>query len=270
LRSLLSEGRVRYETVEKTREGLRPRPIEREGPTGLIVTTTAAQLHPENETRLLSLTVADTPEQTRAVLRALAASGEAARAQDAAALAPWQALQQWLATTERRVHVPFAEALAEQIPPVAVRLRRDFATLLSLVRAHALLHQATRPRDGAGRIVATLDDYRAVRALVADLLAERGGRHGPADRARDGAGRGGAGGRDRGRGDDRRGGAAAGAGHERGLAARAGGAGARLLAQRGDAAAAAGAAGAGRAAARRAAAAAGGGGFARLRVGARG
>ena len=34
--------------------------IEREGPTGLIVTTTALRLHPENETRMLSLTVTDT------------------------------------------------------------------------------------------------------------------------------------------------------------------------------------------------------------------
>jgi hypothetical protein len=41
MRSLLSEGCVRYETVEKTSEGLKPRLIEREGPTGLIVTTTS-------------------------------------------------------------------------------------------------------------------------------------------------------------------------------------------------------------------------------------
>jgi hypothetical protein len=51
VRSLLSEGRVRYETVEKTPEGLQARLIEREGPTGLIMTTTADSLHPENETR---------------------------------------------------------------------------------------------------------------------------------------------------------------------------------------------------------------------------
>jgi hypothetical protein len=50
IRSLLSEGRVRYSTVEKTPNGLEPRLIEREGPTGLIVTTTAVALHPENET----------------------------------------------------------------------------------------------------------------------------------------------------------------------------------------------------------------------------
>src|SRR5206468_1582008 len=53
VRSLLSEGRLRYETVEKTANGLEPRLIEREGPTGLITTTTKVALHPENETRLL-------------------------------------------------------------------------------------------------------------------------------------------------------------------------------------------------------------------------
>ena len=31
VRSLLSEGRIRYETVEKARDGMRPKLIEREG-----------------------------------------------------------------------------------------------------------------------------------------------------------------------------------------------------------------------------------------------
>ena len=75
IRSLLSEGRLRYETVEKTKDGLSPRLIEREGPTGLIVTTTSVRLHPENETRMVSLTVTDTHDQTAAVFRALASEG---------------------------------------------------------------------------------------------------------------------------------------------------------------------------------------------------
>ena len=55
------------------------------------------------------------------------------------------------------------------IPAVAVRLRRDHQALLSLIRTHAILHQATRTRDDAGRIIATLDDYREVYALVLDV-----------------------------------------------------------------------------------------------------
>lgn len=167
LRSLLSEGKVRYETVEKTKDGLRPRLIERAGPTGLIVTTTATRLHPENETRLFSVTVQDTPAQTAAVLVAIA--DERGRA---VAYAPWHALATWLAGQGGRVTVPYADVLARAIPPVAVRLRRDFGAVLTLIRAHALLHQASRERDAEGRIVATLGDYRAVRDLVAGLVAE--------------------------------------------------------------------------------------------------
>jgi len=74
MRSLLSEGRIRYETAEATKEGVRARLIEREGPTGLITTTTRISLHPENETRMLSVNVTDTQEQTRNVFLALAES----------------------------------------------------------------------------------------------------------------------------------------------------------------------------------------------------
>jgi hypothetical protein len=58
------------------------------------------------------------------------------------------------------------------VPPVAVRLRRDFKTVLTLIRAHALLHQASRQKDAGGRLVAEVADYAAVRELVAELVAE--------------------------------------------------------------------------------------------------
>jgi hypothetical protein len=167
IRSLLSEGRLRYETVEKTRDGLQPKLIEREGPTGLIVTTTSLRLHPENETRMLSITVSDTREQTMAVFLALANGST-----QPSDLSQWHALQSWLAASMCNVAIPYAFALAEMVPPVAVRLRRDFKTILTLIRAHALLHQASRRKDADGRVVAEIADYAAVRELVADLVAE--------------------------------------------------------------------------------------------------
>lgn len=170
IRSLLSEGCVRYETVESTSEGLVPKLIEREGPTGLIVTTTQVSLHPENETRLLSLTVRDTPAQTRDVLLSLAdEDGE-----PDVDVAPWLALQDWIASGDTEVTIPFGRALAESIPTQAVRLRRDFRSLLGLIRAHALLHQATRERDARARIVATIDDYTVVRQLVEEVFSPQG------------------------------------------------------------------------------------------------
>jgi len=168
IRSLLSEGKVRYETVEKTSEGMKPRLIEREGPTGLIVTTTAVRLHPENETRLLSLTVTDTQDQTRAVMAALANEADGGGLD----VNVWRALQVWLEGAERRVTVPYAADLAGLIPPIAVRLRRDFGAILNLIRAYAVLHQASRKRDGEGRIIAAVEDYARVRELVAELVSD--------------------------------------------------------------------------------------------------
>ncbi len=172
MRTLLSEGCIRYETVEKTAEGLQPKLIERPGPTGLIITTTAASLHPENETRLFSVVVKDTTQQTTGVLHALAAraKGQAPAAVD---LSAWHALQTWLELAGcRDVSIPYAHALAALADARAVRLRRDFGGVLNLVRAHAILHQEQRVRDEQGRIVAEPADYAAVYELVHDLVAQ--------------------------------------------------------------------------------------------------
>ncbi|MEW6359295.1 MAG: winged helix-turn-helix domain-containing protein [Planctomycetota bacterium] len=167
IRSLLSEGRIRYETVEKTGNGLQPRVIEREGPTGLILTTTRTRIHPENETRALSLSITDTPEQTHRILLALAEERN-----EEIDFKPWHGLQQWIENGDRRVIIPYSRILANKIPPVALRLRRDFSALKGLICAHALLHQANRKRDSVGRVVATLDDYAVVRDLVLDVVSE--------------------------------------------------------------------------------------------------
>ena len=167
LRSLLSEGRIRYETVDKTPEGMKSRLIEREGPTGLIITTTRAGLHPENETRILSLEVDDSPKQTMAVILAHA-KGEKQKTAD---LAPFQALQRILELERPQVIIPYAEPIALGCNPAAVRLRRDFPVVLYLVKAHAALHFHHRQRDEQGRVIATHGDYQAVYDLVADLVA---------------------------------------------------------------------------------------------------
>ncbi|HNS49707.1 MAG TPA: hypothetical protein PKO09_00820 [Anaerolineae bacterium] len=171
LRSLLSEGRLRHETVDKTGQGLVPRLIERDGPTGVFLTTTAVNLDPELETRLISLTVRDDSEQTRAVLASLAQRANGVRHSEEA-LVPWRALQEWLALSGLHdVTIPYAGDLAKRCLPAAVRLRRDFEAMLGLVKAHAILHQARRLICD-GRLVAELDDYRAVHALVANLVSD--------------------------------------------------------------------------------------------------
>ena len=145
----------------------------RQGPTGLITTTTEMNLHPENETRFFSVEVDDTPEQTRRVLKAIAASenrGGDGNGDDE--IGTFIELQEWLEVANHEVWIPYAEALADKIPHVAPRFRRDFQRVLSLIKAHAILHQANRQVDERGRIIATLDDYRVVRDLVEPILSQ--------------------------------------------------------------------------------------------------
>jgi hypothetical protein len=168
MRPLISEGQIRYETVESVKDvGLRLRLIVKEGPTGLLLTTTATNLHPENETRLFSIPVTDRREQTARILLSLADG----RSEESLP-AEWVALQEWLEQAEHHVLIPYAKPLALAIPPVAVRLRRDFTAVIRLIEAHAILHQTNRDRAVDGRIVAELNDYAVVYELVSDLIAE--------------------------------------------------------------------------------------------------
>jgi hypothetical protein len=163
LRTLLSEGEIRHHTVK----GFATLEVIKTGPTGLIVTTTATGLDPELETRLLALTITDTPDQTRAVFKALCRNNDPDVDYER-----WHRFQHWLMTGERNVVIPFAEQLADRVLALAVRQRRDFGALLTLIRAHALLHRASRDRDDGGAIVASITDYATVRELVADLFSE--------------------------------------------------------------------------------------------------
>ncbi len=166
LRSLLSEGRLSYETVESTPLGLKAKVIEKEGPTNLIMTTTRPRIHPENETRVLSLSINDTAEQTRQVLHGIAVGAKEID------YSRWHALQHWLRHETPGVVIPFAERLADLTNPATPRIRRDFRSVLSLLSAHALLCQTVRERDAEGRIIASIEDYRVVRDLVAALIEE--------------------------------------------------------------------------------------------------
>jgi winged helix-turn-helix DNA-binding protein len=133
------------------------------------------KLDPELETRLVSIPVTDSAAQTKAVMYALADDRGQAEID-----MQWPTLQQVIADDALHfgtgVHVPFAHPLADAIPPAATRLRRDFGAILALVKTHALLHRATRQRDGDGRTIASIEDYTVVRELVADLVSEGVGR----------------------------------------------------------------------------------------------
>jgi hypothetical protein len=162
---------VRYATVQSTADGLVGKDLPKvEGPAGLIMTTTANALHPGDESRMLSVHINVSRERTKAILAVQAGvKSEASYAPD---FEKWHALHKLIALGDFKVEIPFAPLLSEHLPLDHFRIGRDFPQVLSLIRAHALMHQFRRERDSDGTIIATLDDYAAVYALVAHVLAE--------------------------------------------------------------------------------------------------
>jgi hypothetical protein len=177
LRELISEGRLRYPVVQKIEgAGMMTVTVEKNGPVVFMVTTTKGALHPENETRLLSLEVDDSDKQTISVLSKVAEVIGINATKTATDHEQWRDYQRWLAAGNCKVVVPFAIELARLIPPRSVRLRRDFAQILLAIKAHALLHRHHRCVDERGQIVATVEqDYAAIHALMSALIAESSG-----------------------------------------------------------------------------------------------
>ena len=177
VRSLLSEGQIRYPVVVRDGDGPpRTEWVIKEGPTNLLTTTTSVSLHAENETRVLSLPSDDSEAQTARVLLGECDDGDRPEPD----LEPWHQLQCWLAQARHEVVIPFDKCIAAQIPPKAARLRRDWRSVRSLIRAHAMLHQLSRETDDRGRVIATIGDYAVVHGLVAEIVAEAVGATVPA------------------------------------------------------------------------------------------
>jgi DNA-binding MarR family transcriptional regulator len=172
LRELMSAGKLKYPVVQKVEGELVTTVIEKDGPVAFMVTTTRNKLNPENETRMLSLEVDDSEEQTEAVLQKVASIEGHGRRDQSFDFTAWHDYQRWLAAGDCEVEVPFADELAELIPPKAVRLRRDFGQVLCAIKAHALMHREYRERNEHGAIVANINkDYVVVRRLMAEILA---------------------------------------------------------------------------------------------------
>ena len=172
LRMLLSEGRLCYVVTERDGNGpYGTREITKEGPTGLLTTTTQTMMNSEDESRLLSVQIDESQEQLRRVLIAQAAEAAGDESYRDVDLEAWHWFGEWLALGPHKVLVPFATRIAKALPATSLRLKRDFPQLLALIKAHALIHQANRECDCAGNIIANLDDYAAVAPRLDGVFA---------------------------------------------------------------------------------------------------
>ena len=169
LRQLISEGTVRYLTVQSTEKGVHGKelpPIK--GPCGLIMTTTANALHAEDESRMLTLNMEESSEQIRRTLLVQADD----RKTEQIDLSRWHELDRQITSNLVPAVIPFASDLAKALPDTHFRVQRDFPQVLSLIRAHALLHMTTRPRTAEGEVAANLDDYSSIYELINEPLSQ--------------------------------------------------------------------------------------------------
>jgi len=168
IRTLQSEGRLRYETTEKIDGQYVTRCIEKDGPTGFFTTTTRPQLFDENETRNFSLFVNDSEEQTKKILMKLGDqftyNGNEISQEE---IKSWKNIQRVLEPL--KVIIPYAPELAKNVPSNRLRIRRDFERILQLIAICALLHQYQRKiieRTGQKYVIASIVDYLMVRELL--------------------------------------------------------------------------------------------------------
>ena len=162
LRSLLTENVAVHETVI---DGKHVR-LECEGPIGVVIATSRLSLDRDLENRLDRVEVSDSSELTRLVIDSVSESARSGD-WDPPDLERWHAFFNLLRSQgPYEVIVPYAVELGAAIPATAIRLRRDISQLIGLIWAHAVMHQWHRERDDNGRIVATLEDYGAVRPLI--------------------------------------------------------------------------------------------------------
>ncbi len=170
IRNLLQDHYLHYEvTVRDAVTGdYKVRKVSKPGPTVLITTSTRS-LGYQLMTRLFTLELGDSKEQISAALNVQAVlETEGPQSFDSGLMAfqsylqlrvPWQ------------VRIPFARELAVAIgkSASAPRILRDFARLISLVKAVTIIRHHKRCVDNEGYLIALPEDYETVRELVNEM-----------------------------------------------------------------------------------------------------
>lgn len=184
LKLLLSEGKLSIATTGKDCSSgrLSTSSYEIRGPVALVMTTTATDIDPELENRLVMLGVDEDPAQTRAIVDA---QREAASLSGLLARSARHRVQHLHANAQRLLR-PFPVVIPEmgvEFPATATRHRRDHAKLVSIISALTLLHQHQRQHktlefDGTtlAYLEATVDDVERGLALARTVLV-RGADH---------------------------------------------------------------------------------------------
>jgi hypothetical protein len=183
LKLLVTEGHLSIASTGKdtTTGKLRTRSYQVAGPVALVLTTTATDIDPELQNRLVVLGVDEDRAQTRAIQaaqrQAVTLDGLVARLQRERIVARHRNAQRLIEPLP--VVIPDAGGIV--FPDHATRHRRDHQKLLSLICASALLHQHQRCQDTIEvgdrtvRYVEASPDDVALGVRLAEQVLTRGG-----------------------------------------------------------------------------------------------
>jgi len=173
IRSLQSEKKLKLQVTVKDPETGQFITKEKEvdGPVGFVSTTTEAQIHNENETRILSVYPDENQEQTANILQSVDSKYRGVARPSQEEITNWQNIQRVLKPYP--VFIPFVEEIRAKFPKELVRVRRDYSKFLSLLSVITLLHQKQRDKTTIGNkeyLVSTLADFHIAKTLFEDIL----------------------------------------------------------------------------------------------------
>lgn len=173
IRSLQSEKKLKLQVTIKDPDTGQFVATEKEvdGPVGFISTTTDAQIHAENETRVLSIYPDDSKQQTERILEISDLKYRGLTGPAEAEIKKWQSIQRVLKPYP--VLIPFVEEIRKSFPKEPIRVRRDYSKFLSILSVVALLHQQQRSKTKIGEteyLVASIADFYITKILFEETL----------------------------------------------------------------------------------------------------
>ncbi len=176
LREMLSAGKLSKLMPIRQDGEITTVSIEQDGPIAYVESTTLNKIFEEDANRSLLLQTDERAEQTKRIIAHSAASYRGATEPGSVEriIERHHALQRLLES--KQVVVPFAEQLGRLFPTDRVEARRAFPQVVSMIQAVALLHQRQRSEDEDGRLIATAEDYRRARHLLAKPMSRSLGR----------------------------------------------------------------------------------------------
>ena len=174
IRTLVSEGHLKYQYtgfIDKKKVTIVQ---ELEGPTSLLTTTIHGKLEEQLEDRMITIHPNTTAEQTRDIISRTAemASGNGDPV-DQKTLDAWKLFYESLEPMS--VVIPYAKDIAEFINrrgSLPIASRRAFKRVLATIKTIALIHQKQRCRDDMGNVIAEYSDYALSYQLVGDAFRE--------------------------------------------------------------------------------------------------